>query len=87
MERHGMSSAIASTPTSVMRTELEEAGVELLGDEQLQTISEYLNVWLEEHRENIGKERSVTWFNLFAEVDQDGSGFITSSELKFVLNK
>ena len=87
MERHGMGSAIASTPTSEMRAELEEAGVELLDEEQLQTLSEYLNVWLEEHRENVGKERSVSWFNLFAEVDQDGSGFITFDELEDVVRR
>ena len=81
IERHGMGTAIASTPTAEMRVDLEEARVELPNEEQMQKLSEFMNVWLEDYRELKGKAQSATWFNLFAEVDQDGSGFITYDEL------
>merc|ERR550514_1939932 len=80
-----MGSAIACQPTSEMRVELDEMEVAFPTDDELTTLSEKMNVWLEEDRELHGRGHSVTWFNLFAEVDQDGSGFITYDELLDVI--
>ena len=65
MERHGMGSAIASTPTSEMRKELESAGVALPSDAQLTALSQKMNEWLDNLRHSEGREHAVTWFSLF----------------------
>ena len=65
MERHGMGSAIASTPTKEMRKELEAAGVALPNEAQLTTLSQKMNEWLDHLRHSEGREHAVTWFNLF----------------------
>lgn len=82
VERHGMGNAIESTPTFMMRTELATAGVEVPSSvEELTELSTKLNTWLETQRSDEGLAHSTTWFNLFATVDVDGSGYITYDEL------
>ena len=63
MERHGMGSAIASTPTREMRAELKEAGHDMPSQDELLQLSEKMNKWLEEDRELNGRGAVVTWFN------------------------
>ena len=74
--------AIASQPTSEMREELNKAGVQtLLTDDELKALATNFSEWIEEWRYNEHKPPSTTWFNLYAEIDKDGSGFITYDEL------
>ena len=87
LERHGMGSAIASTPTSVMLEELKESGVELPNDAQLTTLSQRMNEWLDNLRHAEGRERAVSWFNLFKELDEDGDSMVTFDELESVVRK
>jgi hypothetical protein len=63
IERHGMGSAIASTPTREMRAELKEAGLDMPSQDELLQLSEKMNKWLEEDRELNGRGAVVTWFN------------------------
>lgn len=65
IERHGMSRAVACTPTRELRDELEAAGIELPGHTELRELSRALNEWLEAARPNEGKAHSYTFFNLF----------------------
>ena len=43
------------------------------------------NEWLEQMRHDEGKGHSHSWFNLFAEVDEDHSGYITYDEFVDVI--
>ena len=81
LERHGMSGALESTPTATMRQELAAAGVELPVGEELTALSRSLNEWIEELRRSKNLEAAHSWFNLFKEIDEDGSGFVTYDEL------
>ena len=85
IERHGMSRALDCQPTSEMRDELKEAGFSMPTEAELDDLSKKLNVWLDEARVLRGGDHAKTWFNLFSEVDEDGSGFITYDELHRVV--
>ena len=74
IERYNMNVAIASQPTAEMRAELEKEGVTFPDDAKLLEHSVKLNEWIEEYRYKEHKGDTYTWFNLFAEVDKDGSG-------------
>ena len=78
--------AVASKPTKEMRAELEAAGTALPADDQLTALSMLFNERLEASRvrsqDSAGKAQGeASWFNLFCEVDEDRSGFITYDEL------
>ena len=77
--------ALDSQPTSEMRAELEAQGMALPGEEEMAEHSRQLNEWLEHLRFKRNKPASTTWFNLYAEVDEDGSGFITYDEFVDVI--
>ena len=78
IERHGMNRAIDSTPTAVMLEELKAAGIELPTDEEITKLSEKICLWLAEYRRQVlCAESKPSWYNLYALLDQDGSGFIT----------
>jgi len=85
LERHGMSAVLESTPTATMRQELAAADVEIPGDEQLTALSRIFNEWIEDLRHNKGMAASHSWYNLFKEMDEDGSGFLTYDELSDVV--
>ena len=87
MARVNMGGALECQPTAEMRTELEEAGVEVPEGQDLLELSQRFNSWLEQHRHDKGLAPSTTWFNLFAEVDQDGSGYITFDEMTNVVRQ
>lgn len=74
---------MAMASTFELRAELDAAGVSLPGEDKLTEISEAFNERLEALRIHLGAktEGPVTWFTLFKEVDEDGSGFITLDEL------
>jgi hypothetical protein len=63
IERHGMGSALASTPTREMRATLKNIGHDLPMQDELVQLSEKMNAWLEEDRELNGRGSVVTWFN------------------------
>ena len=75
-----------SHPTKVMREELEALGILPDPEEQLRLsklFNEKLEIWrFEEH-----KGVSVSWFNLFAEIDEDGSGYVTFDEVRNVCSQ
>lgn len=83
-DRYGMNTALESQPTAEMRAELMAKGVELPDDAALTELSQLLNTWIEEYMYKHNKV-SHTWFNLFAEVDKDGSGFVTYDEMYHVV--
>ncbi len=68
----GLGRALESTPTAEMRASLEAE----LTDDELTELSRKMCRWLEEslHKQNLSVH---SWFNLFNEADEDGSGFIT----------
>ena len=66
-------------PTSEMRAELEAAGVALPAGEELTAFSSVWNTGLETARAKMGND-GFSWFMLFKEVDEDGSGFVTYDE-------
>ena len=80
-----MTRALDCQPTSEMREELEQAGVSLPTEAEMDDLSKKLNTWLDEARVLHGKGNAKTWYNLFSEVDEDGSGFITYDELHRVM--
>ena len=69
IERHGMGGAIESTPTKELREELERKAIPIPEGEVLKELSAKMNAWLEKFRSDIGLGHSVTWHNLFTEVD------------------
>ena len=73
--------AIASQPTSEMRAELEAAGVVLPTADELEHIARRFNDWLEAARKRENKE-THSWFQMFNDLDEDGSGNITFDELR-----
>ena len=85
--------AIASTPTAQMRDELQKAGTPLPDDEQLTALSRQFNQDLEASRARSQTnalsraQGSGSWYNLFREVDEDGSGFVTYDELLDVVRR
>ena len=81
LERHGMSRALDCTPTHELLAELEKTGIALPSETELLDLSRKLNKWLAEYRVLHGQNSKASWFNLFALVDQDGSGFVTYDEL------
>ena len=81
LERHGMSRALDCTPTHELLAELEKTGIALPSEAELLDLSRKLNKWLAEYRVLHGQNSKASWFNLFALVDQDGSGFVTYDEL------
>lgn len=82
IDRIGMGRAIDSTPTSDLLRELEEAGVPLPGEKEMVSLSRMLNKEIEKYRKAVlGQESAPTWYNVYAVLDQDGSGFITYDEL------
>ena len=74
--------AIESTPTAEMRAALTAE----LTEAELDSLSASVVKWLEEllHKQN---KPLSSWFNLFREADEDGSGFITFDELEDILRK
>ena len=70
LERHGMGNALASTPTYEMRLQLQAERVALPTDEEQIALSKQFNKWLEAKRYDDGKGKSITWYNLFKEVDE-----------------
>ena len=84
-QRYNMDVALESTPTSEMLSELEAANFALPTDDELTELSKRMNGWLEQKRHDEGQARSHTWFNLFKEIDQDGSGYVTYDEFYNVI--
>ena len=81
--------AFEATPTAQMRAELQEAGVLLVADDELLSLSKLFYEGLEAVRIEVGTKNqgNVTWHNLFTQIDDDGSGFITYDELTVVVRK
>lgn len=86
-DRYNMNRAIDSQPTAEMRAELAEANFELPTDEELNTLSKNFNEWIEDMRHQDGKDKASTWFQLYAEVDEDDSGYITFDELTKIMRR
>ena len=76
-----LSEALACTPTSQMRAELEAAGIRLPDDNELTKLSHQFTKWIEDYRYNKGMPKATTWFNLYKELDEDGSNFVTYDEM------
>ena len=70
-----------SMPTVEMKKTLKNKGLTLPTDSELLEYSKKMNAWIEAWRHDQRKEASHTWFNLFKEVDNDESGFVTFDEL------
>jgi len=87
LERHGMSAVLECTPTDKIREELVSAGIDLPGDEELKLYAKSMNEWLEKARYEKGLAKSTSFFNLFREVDEDGSGFLTFDEFRKVVRE
>ena len=85
IERHGMGTAIASTPTKEMRLQLKKVGHELPDQDALYELSEKMNVWLEEDRELHGRGQVVTWFNRKPQLLQRKRLPHTSNTYKYAL--
>jgi hypothetical protein len=86
-DRVNMGEALASQKTKDMRAELEGKGVAVPEGDELKEISKMFNKRLEKsyadgqtgsHHATLGHG---SWYNLFREVDEDGSGFVTFDEL------
>lgn len=83
IERVGMGRALDCTPTSEMIKELKAAGVHLPTAPEVAQLSRKLNTWLQTYRRTVlNQESAPSWFNLYAVLDRDGSGFITYDELQ-----
>ena len=76
-----------SHPTKVMREELEALGIALPDPEEQLRLSKLFNEKLEIWRFEEHKGVSVSWFNLFAEIDEDGSGYVTFDEVRNVCSQ
>lgn len=81
--------AIASPPTAEMRQTLAAAGVSLPEGDELTALSRLFNTVLEasyarSQTASLNKAQGHgSWFNLFREIDEDGSGVITFDELQY----
>lgn len=82
--RASMGRALESTPTAEMRSKLDLAGVAAFSEEEIDALSKNFNMWLEDSLNKQNKPLS-SWYNLFADIDADGSGFITFDELQDVV--
>ena len=72
----------AAMPTREVRIELLQKGVPIPDDFELTSLSRQFNEWLEGYRIAQNKAESSTWFNLFAEVDEDFDGVVTFDEVR-----
>lgn len=63
-------------PTSEIRSALAERSVAMPTDDHLMTLSKMFNEGLETARKQKNKE-GFSWINLFGEVDEDSSGYVT----------
>ena len=70
IERHGMSGAIASSPTAEMRKQLAAQSIPIPSATELVSYSQKMNTWINDWRREQNKEPSHSWFNLFAIVDK-----------------
>ena len=68
-----------AVPTAEMRAALVAEGVEPLDDAELKRLSGIFNEGLEAVRKRQNKD-GFSWFSLFTEIDEDGSGFVTFDE-------
>ena len=76
----GLGRALESTPTAEMRASLQAP----LTEDQMLELSKHFNEWLE--ASIYASNRSThSWFNLFKEIDEDGSGYITFDEFEDVI--
>ena len=75
--------AIPSTPTAVIRAELEAANVALPDDDRLAALAQIFIDSLEALRTAIGEKNQgdLSWHHVFSTFDKDGSGIITLDEL------
>lgn len=76
-----MGRALDCEPTIEMRKQIEESGLSIPDDGALLALSHKFTEWISEYRYNMGLD-SHGWKNLFAEIDEDGSGFVTFDELE-----
>ena len=76
----GLGRALESTPTAEMRAKLEAP----LNEDQMLVWAKQFCKWLEMslYKKNLSVH---TWFNLFSEIDEDGSGFVTFDEFEDVV--
>ena len=76
----GLGRALESTPTAEMRAKLEAP----LTEDQMLGWAKQFCKWLEMslYKKNLSVH---TWFNLFSEIDEDGSGFVTFDEFEDVV--
>lgn len=77
---------LEQTPTTTLRAELAAKGVSLPDSGRLDKLSRLFNERLEEARTkalgNQATQTNVSWFQLFNQIDKDGSGFITYDEMR-----
>ena len=81
--------AVASQPTAEMRKELQEAGVAPpTADEQLALAKTFYEA-LHASRSKWGDKNqgTISWHNVFAAFDADGSGSVTYDELRDVVRR
>jgi len=79
-QNDGLGRALQCTPTAELRASLDAA----LSDEELLRLSKQMNAALKDslHKQNVNAH---SWYNLFKDLDEDGSGFITFDEFKDVI--
>ena len=82
---------LQQTPTTTLRAQLAAKGVVLPNSERLDKLSRLFNERLEEARTkalgNQATQTNVSWFQLFNQIDKDGSGFITYDEMKEIARR